>query len=424
MAELAGLIRSQRLARKWSLRELAEKVGVTPAYVADIEAGRRLPSAVLRERIATVLEIPAEELTAADTRLPNDLRGWIEERPQLTTILRSLRASPDADVLIQRLSRFIDRRLRPQIARGFLVTWESELRAIATEASAWSIETGGDLFGRWHDLPTVLLATKAGPAAQRNNTHFRLDIEYLRQLSEIMATDWALRYFGDWHSHHRLGLSAPSGGDRRRIVSLAGRNQFTSMAEIIVTLDDSRSEPMIRIHPWLYDLSSADDHPLPLRVRVLPGLSPIRQALLARRALPEQDLHAWEKISLHRIRIGSEATPPSIEPTLDVDSGTRERVLAQVEEALANESGTEVEHHTTGFGTILVVKLVEPFYLAFALSSAWPMPVLEVHRMDRSNGLTETVESPAALTALDVPGVIAVFRDADGQMRGPRHVDR
>ena len=44
--------------------------------------------------------------------------------------------------------------------------------------------------------------------------------------------------------------------------------------------------------------------------------------------------------------------------------------------------------------------------------------------MDRSNGLTETVESPAALTALDVPGVIAVFRDADGQMRGPRHVDR
>ena len=95
-----------------------------------------------------------------------------------------------------------------------------------------------------------------------------------------------------------------------------------------------------------------------------------------------------------------------------------------MEEALANESGTAVEHHTTGFGTILVAKLVEPFYLAFALASAWPMPVLEVHRMDRSNGLTETVESPAALTALDVPGVIAVFRDADGQTRGPRHVDR
>jgi hypothetical protein len=70
-------------------------------------------------------------------------------------------------MLIQRLGRFINRRSKPQAPRGFLVTGESELRAIAAEASAWSIETGGDLFGRWHDVPTVLLASKAGPAAKR-----------------------------------------------------------------------------------------------------------------------------------------------------------------------------------------------------------------------------------------------------------------
>jgi hypothetical protein len=73
-----------------------------------------------------------------------------------------------------------------------------------------------------------------------------LDVDYLRQLSEVMAADWALRFFGDWHSHHRLGLSAPSGGDRRRIVSLTGRNQCTNTAE-----SSSRwmiaSEPLIRI---------------------------------------------------------------------------------------------------------------------------------------------------------------------------------
>ena len=91
-------------------------------------------------------------------------------------------------------------------ATAFLLTWESELCAIAAEASAWSVETGGDLFGRWHSTPTILLATKAGPSAQRDNAHFRLDVEYLRQLSETLASDWALRYFGDWHSHHRLGL--------------------------------------------------------------------------------------------------------------------------------------------------------------------------------------------------------------------------
>ncbi|MGH2619580.1 MAG: helix-turn-helix domain-containing protein, partial [Anaerolineales bacterium] len=255
MPDLPELIRSRRLARKWSLRQLGESVGVTPAYVADLEAGRRQPSAELQKRISAALEISTDELAQADARLTRDLRDWIEERPQLRSILRALRGSPDSDKLIQRLARFFSRRTRVDPPAGFLVTWESELRAIAAEASAWSVETGGDLFGRWEDVPTVLLATKAGPNAQRDHAHFRLDVEYLRQLSEIMASDWALRYFGDWHSHHRLGLSAPSGGDRRRIASIANRNQFTSMAEIIVTLDDRPGEPIIRIHPWVYGLS-------------------------------------------------------------------------------------------------------------------------------------------------------------------------
>ncbi len=423
MSNLGKLIRDGRQARRWSLRQLGEKIGVTPAYVADLEAGRRSPSAELTERIATELDISAENLAAADARLSPDLRDWIEERPQLTAVLRSLHASPNSDRLIQRLGRFISRRSQLQLAKGFLVTWESELRAMAAEASAWSIETGGDLFGRWHDLPTVLLATKAGPDAQRDNTHFRLDVDYLRQLSEVMAADWALRYFGDWHSHHRLGLSAPSGGDRRRIVGLAGRNQFTSMAEIIVTLDGSQSEPLIRIHPWIYDLSGADEAPLPTRVKVLPGVSPVRQALVTRRALPEQELHGWEKISLQRIRIGADTAPPSVEPALDADSGTRERVLAHVAEALARESGAPIEHHTTGFGSILVAKIAEPQYFALALGSVWPMPILEVHLLNRSNGSTTPVESQAGLNALDIPGIVAAFRRASASMKGPGHVD-
>ena len=423
MSDLGKLIRERRQARRWSLRQLGEKIGVTPAYVADLEAGRRSPGADLKERLATALDISTEHLAAADSRLMADLREWIEERPQLTAVLRSLQASPNSDRLIQRLSRFISRRSQTQVAKGFLVTWESELRAIAAEASAWSIETGGDLFGRWHDLPMVLLATKAGPAAQRDNTHFKLDVDYLRQLSDVMATDWALRYFGDWHSHHRLGLSAPSGGDRRRIIGLAGRNQFTNMAEIIVTLDGSQSEPLVRIHPWLYDLSSSDDVPLLMRVKVLPGLSPVRQALMTCKALPEQELHGWEKISLQRIRIGADVAPPTVEPASDVDSATRERVLAHAAEALAQESGEPIEHHTTGFGSILVAKIAEPDYFAVALGSAWPMPVLEVHLLNRSNGSTTPVESWAGLNALDIPGIIAAFRSASTSKKGLGHVD-
>lgn len=391
--------------------------------MADLEAGRRQPSAELKKRISVALEIPADELVVADARLTSELRDWIEERPQLMSMLHALRGSLNSDRLIQRLARFISRLTRVEAPAGFIVTWESELRAIATEASAWSIETGGDLFGRWQDVPTILLATKAGPNAQRDHAHFRLDVDYLRNLSELMASDWTLRYFGDWHSHHRLGLSAPSAGDRRRIASIGTRNQFTSMAEIIVTLDDRPGEPTVRIHPWVYDLSGSDTTSLPLRVKVLPGLSPIRQALIALRALPDQELHAWEKTSLQRIRIGTDTTQPPLEPAFDVDSSTRERVLAQLVDALSKESGEPIEQHTTGFGSILVTKLQDSQYLAFALGSAWPMLVLEVHRMNRTDGTTEPVKAPHGLTALNIPTILEVFRTYNTPPKGFRDVD-
>jgi transcriptional regulator with XRE-family HTH domain len=49
MAGLGDMLRSNRLARKWSLRQLADQIGVTPAYVADLEAERRLPGNELKE---------------------------------------------------------------------------------------------------------------------------------------------------------------------------------------------------------------------------------------------------------------------------------------------------------------------------------------------------------------------------------------
>jgi transcriptional regulator with XRE-family HTH domain len=418
MAELGDLIKKHRLARDWSLRQLGEKIGVTPAYVADLEANRRLPSAELRERISSVLDIPKATLDASDNRLSPDLKEWIEEHPELNAFLRSMQASPESDKVIRRLTRFLNRRAPLQVQRGFLVTWESELRSVASEASAWSIETGGDLFGRWQDIPTIFLATKAGPNAQRNNAHFRLDVDYLRQLSESLASDWLLRYFGDWHSHHRLGLSSPSGGDRKRILNLASRNQFTGMAEIIVTLEDTRGEPTIRIHPWLYDLSSESTGPFPLRIKLLPGLSPIRQALLARRALPEQELFAWEKISLQRIRIGNDATPPILEPMSEVDSTTRERTLSQLADALEQASERPVERHTTGFGCIFVAELEEPYHLAFAIGAAWPLAVIEVHCLNRDVGSTEPIKSPTGLLAADISGIVEVFRAVKANQKG------
>ena len=113
--DIGELVKERRLRRNWSLRQLGSQIGVTPAYVADIEAGRRLPSAELKDRIEAVLEIPSGELAAADTRLTAELRDWIEERPQLTSMLRSLRESPESEMFIHRLSRIINRRDRGNV---------------------------------------------------------------------------------------------------------------------------------------------------------------------------------------------------------------------------------------------------------------------------------------------------------------------
>src|SRR4051812_17096513 len=99
-----------------------------------------------------------------------------------------------------------------------VLIWESELRAIAAEARLWNIETGGDLFGMSTGLPRISLATIAGQNATRDETHFRLDVAYVRRIADELADDWHLRYLGDWHSHHRLGLRKPSSGDVRRIL--------------------------------------------------------------------------------------------------------------------------------------------------------------------------------------------------------------
>lgn len=289
-----------------------------------------------------------------------------------------------------------------------LVIWESELRAIANEAAAWTVETGGDLFGRWQGTPIVFLVTKAGPKAQRSNAHFRLDVDYLRELSGPLAEDWALRYFGDWHSHHRLGLIEPSSGDRRRIRQLGQRNQFPAMAEIIVTTEGAESDPTVRIHPWFYDLGSQGD-PVAMNVRVLSGCSPIRQALLTRGALPEQELSAWERVPLTRLRIGQDTDHPSVEEAPGVDTATRDRTLAHLAKALTEASGEPTEQHKTTFGHIVVAKLMPEQHLAFAIESSWPMSVLEIHHINRRNGTTEPLSVPSGLLASDLTGVVNAF---------------
>ena len=80
--DIGAFIRSQRVAGKVSLRQLAERAGVSNPYLSQIERGLRKPSAEVLAQIAKGLRVSAEVLYVR--------AGILEERP----------ASPVRDALI------------------------------------------------------------------------------------------------------------------------------------------------------------------------------------------------------------------------------------------------------------------------------------------------------------------------------------
>jgi hypothetical protein len=194
------------------------------------------------------------------------------------------------------------------------------------------------------------------------------------------------------------------------------------MAEMIVTLEESPGQPIIRIHPWLYDSLSGNAKPIGLGVKVLPGISPVREALIGRGVLREQDFAAWQKVRLDQIRIGAAPAAPILEPVRAVDATTRELSVAHFAEALQKASGAPVEKHTTGFGSILVASIGGAQHLAYAVSATWPLTILEVHRMDRDTGATVPLRIPTDLTALDIPRALSIYASAVSGHKGEGHV--
>ena len=61
-------LREEREKKNISLRELAKKIGVSGAFLSDIELGRRFPSQDNIELLAKEIGIPVEELSQYDFR--------------------------------------------------------------------------------------------------------------------------------------------------------------------------------------------------------------------------------------------------------------------------------------------------------------------------------------------------------------------
>lgn len=87
--------------RRYSLRQVAIRVGIEPAYLSKIERGEFAPPGEETIRkLARELEEDPDVLLALAGKVSTDLKEVILERPQLfAEMLRELRRAPDHAVL-------------------------------------------------------------------------------------------------------------------------------------------------------------------------------------------------------------------------------------------------------------------------------------------------------------------------------------
>jgi hypothetical protein len=163
--------------------------------------------------------------------------------------------------------------------------YESELSLIVHETSKYeTTETGGSIFGLWTNIgnPTILLASRPGEHAIHTDTHFEQDAGTHRMMEELMVHHHGVQSVGLWHSHHGLGLHELSGGDIRRTMQFAQRNQRKLFCDLLCYFAQrSRSAnepPEVTIKPYVY-YDAANGRRRPTSIVVLPGLSPLRGAL-------------------------------------------------------------------------------------------------------------------------------------------------
>jgi HTH-type transcriptional regulator, competence development regulator len=106
MQEFGDYVRRVRVARaeadsQFSLRQVAQRVGLEPAYLSKIERGLVAPpSEATIVRLAGVLGEDPDVMLALAGKVGSDLRAIILRRPkQFAELIRQLKNAPDHAIL-------------------------------------------------------------------------------------------------------------------------------------------------------------------------------------------------------------------------------------------------------------------------------------------------------------------------------------
>lgn len=114
-------------------------------------------------------------------------------------------------------------------ANTCVIVYQSELDCISQHIlDCKHIETGGQLFGFYTAKGTPVVCYAIGPGANANHqvAFFNQDIGYLSTVGDILVRMLGLQHIGEWHSHHQLGLTHPSGHDYNTVHTTVERQHL------------------------------------------------------------------------------------------------------------------------------------------------------------------------------------------------------
>jgi hypothetical protein len=129
------------------------------------------------------------------------------------------------------------------------IIYSSELEYIARCINDYpDIETGGQLFGAWtaSGVPRIVYAIGPGPNASHESVSFSQDVDYLLSVGAKLR-EYGLQHIGEWHSHHKLGLSHPSGHDAN---NMQGSIEQLNLNRLCLFIGNILETGAIAIHPF------------------------------------------------------------------------------------------------------------------------------------------------------------------------------
>jgi len=105
---LGEVVRDGRLAKEWSLRDLAKRVAKTPSYLSDIENDRRVPAEEMLKDLARLLDLDFNDLMARAGRFGEDIVRYVTREPMAGALFRQVSGHNLNSEQIRRLSEYTE----------------------------------------------------------------------------------------------------------------------------------------------------------------------------------------------------------------------------------------------------------------------------------------------------------------------------